>query len=150
MPHHQGDQVVNRAIRLAAWPVLISLLITPIRVFLELANVPTVFVFPLGLLWLTLGFAIFLGIKLDEEKRPYFLLLLCLVIFSPPSRFPVFVMWWIDTTWGLGTHYGIFEDWQQALISQLFWGSAIQVIPGFLLGSAILSIRRARGKANAE
>ena len=138
--------MLNHALRLAAWPILISLLITPIRVSLELAGVPTVYVFPLGLLWLALGFAVFLGIKLGQEQNPYLLLLLSLVIFSPPSRFPVFVMWWIDTTWGLGTHYGVFEDWQQALFSQLFWGSVIQVIPGFLLGSVILYVNTARTK----
>ena len=134
----------KRAIRLAAWPVLISLFITPVRVFLELAGVPTVFVFPLGLLWLALGFSVFLGTRLGEEDHPYLLLLLSLVIFSPPSRFPVFVMWWIDTNWALGTHYGIFDSWGQALFSQLFWGSVIQVIPGFLLGSVVLAIQRAR------
>lgn len=134
----------KRALRLAAWPVLISLFITPVRVFLELAGVPTVFVFPLGLLWLALGFSIFLGTSLGEEDHPYLLLLLSLVIFSPPSRFPVFVMWWIDTKWELGTHYGIFDSLGQALFSQLFWGSVIQVIPGFLLGSVVLAIMRAR------
>jgi hypothetical protein len=134
----------ERAIRLAAWPVLISLFITPVRVFLELAGVPNVFVFPLGLLWLALGFAVFLGTRLGEEEHPYLLLLLSLVIFSPPSRVPVFVMWWIDTQWELGTHYNIFESWGQALFSQLFWGSVIQVIPGFLVGSAVLGIKRAR------
>jgi hypothetical protein len=134
----------ERALRLAAWPVLISLFITPVRVFLELAGVPNVFVFPLGLLWLALGFAVFLGTRLGEEEHPYLLLLLSLVIFSPPSRVPVFVMWWIDTQWELGTHYNIFESWGQALFSQLFWGSVIQVIPGFLVGSAVLGIKRAR------
>lgn len=88
-------------LRLAAWPMLISLVITPLRVALELAGVPTVFVFPLGLLWLALGFSVFLGTRLGDEKHPYLLLLLSLVIFSPPSRVPVFVMWWVDTTWPL-------------------------------------------------
>jgi len=138
----------KRALRLAAWPVLISLFITPVRVFLELAGVPTVFVFPLGLLWLPLGFSVFLGTSLGEEDHPYLLLLLSLVIFSPPSRFPVFVMWWIDTKWELGTHYGIFDSWGQALFSQLFWSSVIQVIPGFLLGKVVLAIMRARTRTD--
>ena len=136
--------MLRRALRLAAWPVLISLFITPVRVLLEMAGVPTVFVFPLGLLWLALGFSVFLGIRLGEEEHPYLLLLLSLSIFSPPSRLPVFVMWWIDTTWELGTHYGIFDSWGQALFSQLFWGSLIQVVPGFLLGSIVLGITEAR------
>ena len=136
--------MLKRALRLAAWPVLISLFITPVRVLLEMAGVPTVFVFPLGLLWLALGFSVFLGMKLGEAEHPYLLLLLSLAIFSPPSRLPVFVMWWIDTTWELGTHYGIFDSWGQALFSQLFWGSVIQVVPGLLLGSVVLGIQRAR------
>lgn len=136
--------MLRRALRLAAWPVLISLFITPVRVLLEMAGVPTVFVFPLGLLWLALGFSVFLGIRLGEEEHPYLLLLLSLSIFSPPSRLPVFVLWWIDTTWELGTHYGIFDSWGQALFSQLFWGSLIQVVPGFLLGSIVLGITGAR------
>ena len=138
----------KRAVRLAAWPILIALVITPIRVSLELAAVPTVFVFPLGLLWLALAFAVFLGTRLGEEEHPYLLLFLSLVVFSPPSRFPVFVMWWIDTKWDLGTHYGIFESWGQALFSQLFWGSVIQVIPGFLVGSVVLGLKRARRSAS--
>ena len=137
----------KRALRLAIWPIVISLFITPIRVFLELAGVPTVFVFPLGLLWLALGFSVFLGTRLSDEKHPYLLMFLSLIIFSPPSRFPVFVMWWIDATWELGTHYGIFDSWEQALFSQLFWGSAIQVIPGFLLGSLVLIIKKTRASA---
>jgi hypothetical protein len=136
--------MLQRAVRLAAWPVLIALFITPVRFGLELAGVPTVFVFPIGLLWLALGFAVFLGIRLSDEEHPYRLLLLSLVIFSPPSRFPVFVLWWITKTWGLGTHYDIFDSWDQALIGQLFYGSLIQIIPGFLIGSVTLAVRRNR------
>jgi hypothetical protein len=140
--------VFTHALRLAAWPVLISLVITPLRVALELAGVPTVFVFPLGLLWLALGFSVFLGTRLGDEKHPYLLLFLSLVIFSPPSRVPVFAMWWVDTTWALGTHYGDFDSLRQALFSQLFWGSAIQVIPGFLIGAAVLGIKRLRASGH--
>ena len=139
--------MLKHALRLAAWPVLISLFITPARFFLELAGVPTVFVFPLGLLWLALAFAVFLGIRLSDEEHLYRLLLLSLVVFSPPSRFPVFVLWWITTTWELGTHYDIFDSWDQALIGQLVYGSLLQVIPGFLIGSIILGIRRGRASA---
>jgi hypothetical protein len=139
--------MLRRALRLAAWPVLISLFITPARFFLELAGVPTVFVFPLGLLWLALALAVFLGISLSAEEHPYQLLLLSLVIFSPLSRFPVFVLWWITRTWELGTHYDIFDSWDQALIGQLFYGSLIQVVPGFLIGSVILGIKRRRASA---
>ena len=132
----------RRALRLAALPVLISLFITPFRFFVELAGVPTVYVGLIGLLWLALAFSIFWGIRLAAEEHPYRLLLLSLVVFSPPSRFPVFVLWWITKTWGLGTHYDIFDSWEQALVGQLFYGSLIQIIPGFLLGSLTLAIKR--------
>lgn len=143
-----AHSVFTHARRLAAWPILISLVITPLRVALELAGVPTVFVFPLGLLWLALGFSVFLGRRPGDEKHPYLLLLLSLVIFSPPSRVPVFVMWWVDTTWAIDTHYGDFASWQQALFSQLFWSSVIQVIPGFLIGAAVLGVTRLRANGH--
>ena len=137
--------MIRRALRLAALPVLISLFVTPIRFGLELAGVPTVYVFPFGLLWLALGFSVFWGIRLSGEEHPYRLLLLSLVFFSPLSRFPVFVLWWITKTWELGTHYDIFDSWGQALVGQLFYGSLLQIIPGFLLGSLTLAIKRRKG-----
>ncbi|TQV84931.1 hypothetical protein [Aliikangiella coralliicola] len=136
--------MIKRALRLAVVPVLIALIVTPVRFFLELAGIPEVFIFLIGLLWLTLGVAIYWGIKLSTEKDPYLLLLLALAIFSPLSRIPVFVLWWITKTWELGTHYDIFDNWSQALIGQLFYGSLIQIIPGFLLGALTLAIMRRR------
>ena len=134
--------MIQRALRLAALPVLISLFVTPVRFFLELAGIPEVYIFLIGLLWLTLAFAVFWGIRLSDEEHPYRLLWLSLVFFSPPSRFPVFVLWWITKTWGLGTHYDIFDSWDQALVGQLVYGSLVQIIPGGLLGSLTLAIRR--------
>jgi len=52
------------------------------------------------------------------------------------------VLWWITKTWGLGTHYGIFENWSQALVGQLVLGPFVQIIPGGLLGSLTLAIKR--------
>ena len=123
-------------------PVLISLFVTPVRFFLELAGIPEVYIFLIGLLWLTLAFAVYWGITLSTEEHPYRLLLLSLVFFSPPSRIPVFVLWWITKTWGLGTHYDIFDSWDQALVGQLVYGSLVQIIPGGLLGSLTLAIKR--------
>ncbi len=51
---------------------------------------------------------------------------------------------WITKTWGLGTHYDIFDSWDQALIGQIVYGSLVQIIPGSLLGSLTLAIRRHR------
>ena len=133
-----------RALSLAKTPVLISLLVTPIRFLLELAGLPENVIFIIGLLWLTLVIAVYWGIKLFSEKHPYQLLLLSLVIFSPISRIPVFVLWWITKTWKLGTHYDIFDNWAQALVGQLVYGSLVQIIPGFLLGSLTLTIVRHR------
>ena len=138
--------MIKRALRLATVPVLISLFVTPVRFFLELAGIPEVYIFPVGLLWLTLALSVFWGIRLSAEEHPYRLLLLSLVFFSPPSRFPVFVLWWITKTWGLGTHYDIFDSWDQALVGQLVIGSLVQIIPGSVLGSLTLAIKRHRAR----
>ena len=134
-----------RALSLAKTPVLIATFVTPIRFFLELAGLPKNVIFIIGLLWLTLAFAVYWGIKLYNEKHPYRLLLLCLIIFSPVSRFTVFIVWWIDTKWAIGTHYGLyFDNWIQALLNHVVYGALVQIIPGFLLGSMTLAIMRYR------
>jgi hypothetical protein len=136
-----------RALSLAKTPVLIAMFVTPIRFFLELAGLPENAIFIIGLLWLTLVFAVYWGIKLFTEERPYQLLLLSLVIFSPVSRIPVFVLWWITKTWELGTHYDIFDNWVQALVGQLVYGSLVQIIPGFIVGALTLAIMQYRKSA---
>ena len=134
-----------RALSLAKTPVLIATFVTPIRFFLELAGLPENVIFIIGLLWLTLAFAVYWGIKLYNEKHPYRLLLLSLIIFSPVSRFTVFIVWWIDTKWAIGTHYGLyFDNWIQALVNHIVYGALVQIIPGFLLGSMTLAIIRYR------
>ena len=136
--------MLQRVLRLAAVPALISLFVTPVRFFLELAGIPEVFIFLIGLLWLTLAFAVFWGIKLCDEERPFRLLLSSLVIFSVFSRIPVLVLWWITTTWGLGTHYDVFENWGQAIVGTVVLGPFVQIIPGGLLGALTLAIKRRR------
>ena len=136
-----------RALSLAKTPVLIAMFVTPIRFFLELAGLPENVIFIIGLLWLTLVFAVYWGIKLSTEEHPYQILLLSLVIFSPVSRIPVFVLWWITKTWKLGTHYDIFDNWVQALVGQLVYGSLVQIIPGFILGSLTLAFMQYRKSA---
>ena len=133
------------ALSLAKTPVLIAMFVTPIRFFLELAGLPENVIFIIGLLWLTLAFAVYWGIKLYNEKHPYRLLLLSLIIFSPVSRFTFFIVWWIDTKWAIGTHYGLyFDNWIQALVNHIVYGALVQIIPGFLLGSMTLAIMRYR------
>ena len=140
-----------QALRLAKTPIIIALFVTPIRFFLELAGLPENVIFIIGLLWLALAFAVFWGIKLYNEKRPYLLLLLSLIIFSPVSRFTVFVAWWIDTKWEIGTHYGLyFDNWIQTLLNHVVYGALVQIIPGFLLGSLILAITRHRKSATKQ
>ena len=112
---------LSQAFKLATIPILISFVVTPVRFMLELSGVPEIYIFLIGLLWLTLALAIYWGIKLHNERNPYRLLLLTLFIFSPISRIPVFILWWITKTWELGTHYDIFDNWSQALIGQLFY-----------------------------
>ena len=81
--------------------------------------------------------------KLYKEKNSYLILLLSLLIFSPISRFPVAVLWWIDTRWKIGTHYSLyFDNFAQATFQQVVYGSLIQLIPGFLLGAITIAIMR--------
>jgi len=135
--------ILKRAFSLAKTPIIIALFVTPIRFFLELFGLPENIIFIIGLLWLTLAFAIYWGIKLYSEKRSYLLLFLSLLIFSPISRIPVSVLWWIDTKWEIGTHYGLyFDNWVQALLNHVVYGSLVQIIPGFLLGSITLTIMK--------
>ena len=134
-----------RALNLAKTPVLIAMFVTPIRFFLEMAGLPENVIFIIGLLWLTFAVAVYWGIKLYNEKQSYLLLLLSLIIFSPVSRFTVFVVWWIDTKWAIGTHYGLyFDNWVQALLNHVVYGALVQIIPGFLLGSMTLAFMRYR------
>jgi len=139
------NPLLHRAVKLAKTPIIIAMFVTPIRYSLELLGLPENVIFIIGLLWLTLGYAIYWGIKLYNEKRSYLLLLLSLMIFSPISRFPVAILWWIDTKWEIGTHYGLyFDNWLQALLNHLVYGSLVQIIPGFLLGSITLAIMQHR------
>ena len=134
-----------RALSLAKTPVLIAIFVTPIRFFLELAGLPENVIFIIGLLWLTLAFAVYWGIKLFENQRPFLLLLLSLIIFSPISRLTVVIAWLIDTRWQIGTHYILIHDsLAQATFQQVVFGSLIQIIPGFLLGSLTIIIMKYR------
>jgi hypothetical protein len=63
------------------------------------------------------------------------------MIYSPISRFPVALAWWIDTTWQLGTYYGLyFDSFGQAVFNQVVYGSLIQIIPGFVTGLITFSV----------
>ncbi len=136
---------LQQAIHFAKVPVIISLFLSPIRYTLELIGLPENAIFIIGLLWLSLGFAIYLGIKTVNEKKPYQIILLSLIIFSPISRIPVAILWWIDTKWEIGTHYGLYYDsFGDALLNHLIYGSLVQLIPAFLLGTITIAIMRYR------
>ncbi|MDG1349944.1 MAG: hypothetical protein P8P80_02495 [Crocinitomicaceae bacterium] len=141
-------EIFLKALRLAKTPIIISLFVTPIRFLLELAGLPENVIFIIGLLWLTLAFAVYWGMKSYNEKSPYLLLLLSLFIFSPVSRLTVVVAWWIDTRWEIGTHYSLhFDSLVQAAFQQVVYGSLIQIIPSFLLGSLTIAIMQYRKPA---
>ncbi len=137
--------IFQRAFNLAKVPIIISLFVTPARYFLELAGFSENVIFIVGLLWLALAFSVYWGIKLYNENYRYLLLLLSLIIFSPISRIPVAILWWIDTRWEIGTHYGLyFDNFAQAFFQQVVYGSLTQIIPSFLLGSLTLVIIKNR------
>lgn len=134
-----------QAFHLAKIPIIASLFLTPVRFLLELAGLPEYSIFIFGLLWLTLAFSVYWGTKLYNEKQAYLLLLLSLIVFSPISRLTVVAAWWVDTKWGIGTHYGLYFDrWTETLLNQVVYGALVQIIPGFLLGSLTLAIMRNR------
>jgi hypothetical protein len=137
--------IFQRAFNLAKAPIIISMFVTPTRYFLELAGLPENVIFIIGLLWLALAFSVYWGIKLYNENYRYLLLLLSLIIFSPISRIPVAILWWIDTRREIGTHYSLyFDNFAQAFFQQVVYGSLTQIIPGFLLGSLTLVIMKNR------
>lgn len=137
------NKMLQLAFSLAKTPIIISVFVTAIRFSLELLGLPENVIFIIGLLWLALAFSIYWGIKLYKENHAYLILLLSLVIFSPISRLTVFVAWWIDTRWEIGTHYSLyFENWVQALLNHVVYGSLVQVIPGFVLGSLSIMIMK--------
>ena len=119
------------------------MIITPLRFSLELAGIPDNYIFIIGLLWLTLAFSVYWGIKLYQQKQAFLILLIGLCIFSPISRIPVAILWWVDNNLELGTHYGLFFDnWINALLNHIIYGSLVQIIPGFLLGSITIIIMK--------
>ena len=137
--------LLKQALNLAKTPILISLFLTPTRFLLELAGLPDYSIFFIGLLWLAIAFSIYWGVKLFKETNAYFLLLVSLVIFSPISRLTVVIAWWVDTSWDIGTHYGLyFDNWIETLLNHVIYGSLVQIIPGFLLGSITIAIMRYR------
>jgi hypothetical protein len=96
-------------------------------------------------LWLTIGVSIYWAIKFHDKDRFLILLLLGLVIYSPISRVPVAVAWWVDTNWKLGTHYGLYFDTiEQVFLNQVAYGSIVQIIPGFIIGSVTFAIMQQR------
>jgi len=136
---------LQQAIYYAKAPIIIALILTPVRYCLELLGLPENAIFIIGLLWLTLGFAIYLGIKIAMHKKAFKILLLSLLIYSPISRIPVAILWWVDTKWEIGTHYGLYYDnFGQALLNHVIYGSLVQLVPGFLLGTLIITIMRYR------
>ena len=136
---------LQQAIYYAKAPIIIALILTPVRYSLELLGLPENAIFIIGLLWFTLGFSIYLGIKIANHKQAFKILLLSLLIYSPISRIPVAILWWVDKKWEIGTHYGLyFDNFGQALLNHVIYGSLVQLIPGFLLGTLTISIMRYR------
>jgi len=139
----RGKSIYHQAIDLAKYPIILSFILTPVRFLLELAGLPDYAIFLIGLLWMSLAFSIYWGMKLYALKRAYLLLLLSLVVFAPISRLTVVVAWWVDTQWDLGTHYGFyFDTLSQTLLNQGVYGALVQIIPSFVIGSITIALLR--------
>lgn len=133
----------TRALNLAAWPALISLVVTGARFFGERAGLPGIVTFWIGITWVAVLAGLYYGARLSGEARPYALLALTMLLLGWLSRIPVVALWWVTKTYGLGTHYAAFQGWGQALFFQLLVGPLEHLafgIPGFVL----LALRRRR------
>ena len=54
----------------------------------------------------------------------------------------VVALWWVTKTYGLGTHYDVFDGWGSALVAQFVFGALTQIVPGSLLGAVTLALKR--------
>ena len=143
MMNAKNISLFQQAYEYAKVPIIISLFLTPIRYCLEFIGLPDYAIFLIGLLWLTLGFAIYLGMKIYKSNHAIILMIMSLLIFSPISRIPVAILWWVDTKWEIGTHYGLyFNNFGQALFNQVIYGSLVQIIPAFILGIITIAIMK--------
>jgi len=133
--------MARHALKLAAWPAVISLAVTILRFASERAGLPGSVTFWLGITWVAVLTGIYYGFKLVGEDRPYLLLGLTMIFLGWLSRIPAVILWWITKTYGLGTHYDVFGSWTEALSLQLLLGPLEHLafgIPGLL----ILALKR--------
>jgi hypothetical protein len=140
--------VALKALKLAGWPALISLLVTIVRFFAERAGVPGGVTFWIGITWVAVAAGIYYGFRLAGEARPYALLCLTMVFLGWLSRIPAVILWWITRTYELGTHYDVFSGWAQALLLQLGLGPLEHLafgIPGLL----VLALKRRKAAVPA-
>ncbi|WP_412986623.1 hypothetical protein [Pontimicrobium sp. IMCC45349] len=139
--------ILQQALQLSKVPIIIACFVTPIRFILEYIGLPENVIFIIGLLWLTLGFSVYWSIKWYDKPKFLSILLLSLCIYSPISRIPVAIAWWIDVNWQLGTHYGLyFNTFDQVLLNHVFYGALVQIIPGFIIGAITFVIMQSRRK----
>ena len=131
----------NQAKKMVQYPLLIAIFMTLVRFYLECLGIPEHFIFWIGLLWLSLAVSVYWGIKLNNQPKSYATILVALLIFSPISRLPVAIAWWVDTEYQLGTHYGwYFDSFSQVLLNQIIYGSLVQLIPSLILASFVIFI----------
>ena len=139
------SEIFSQALKAVWIPLLLALLVTPIRFMLEFTGLPEYAIFYIGLLWFTLGLSVYWGVKFHFQDRAFLLLFVCLLILSPISRVPVAVAWWLDKTYELGTHYGLyFDSFIQALLNHVVYGSFIQLIPSLILGGLTIKIMQSK------
>jgi len=139
--HSDTNSLFKEVLELVKIPILLGLLVTPIRFGLEQLGIPEVYIFLVGLLWFSLGLSIYWGFKLEESSKAPLKLFTALLIFSPISRIPVAVLWWLDRKFEMGSHYGLyFDNFPQALLNHVFYGALIQIVPGFILGMITLAL----------
>lgn len=129
-----------QALQLIKTPTLIAIGITPLRFYLELIGINENYIFLIGLLWFTIGISVYWSYKHYHRKNITWVILLSLVIYSPISRIPVAIAWWIDVEYNLETHYGwYFESFSQAILNHVVYGSLVQIIPSIII--ALITVK---------
>jgi len=137
----------DEIVRIVSMPLLVAWLVTPLRFTLEYIGINENYIFVIGLLWFSLGLAVYWSLKYANRAYALKLLMVLMIVFSPLSRIPVAIAWWFDVEYQLGTHYGwYFDSFHQVLINHMFYGALIQLLPSLLLAALIIKVQNSKVK----
>lgn len=142
----------SEIVSVIGWPLALSWLVTLVRFVLEYIGISENYIFIVGLLWFSLGLAIYWSRKFAHKADAFKLIVLLLLVFSPLSRIPVAIAWWVDVEYNLGTHYGwYFDSFSQVLLNHMVYGTLVQLVPSMMVAAISLALlKRLRKSKDAE